>query len=200
MSLSAPFATSRLVAEPPRMSSHQSSSIRASNPTGTLTFHRVRRSVAESHCKSSSSNSTWSSHRTRFFRRLQASIVGGRFFAMLKPWCLPANDKLSRVPCRPLWVGMPSPYHRDECCPLVPEPRTSRLAFPCRRQAGGKAAGVWARRWLARPLVLIAWRRRCVTKKVIALLLSTDEVQKKLVLAAPGMPHTRMPATECYGV
>lgn len=75
----------------PRMSSHQSFSIRASNPTGTLTFHRVRRSVAESHCKSSSSNSTWSSHRTRFFRRLQASIVGRRFFAMLKPWCLPAN-------------------------------------------------------------------------------------------------------------
>ena len=46
-----------------------------------------------------------------------------------------------RVSCRPLWVGMPSPYHRDGCCPLVPEPRTSPLAFTCRRQAVGMAAG-----------------------------------------------------------
>jgi hypothetical protein len=42
---------------------------------------------------SSSMSSTWLSRNTRLFRRLQASIVAGRFFAMVKPRSLPANDQ-----------------------------------------------------------------------------------------------------------
>src|SRR6476620_4775543 len=62
---------------------------------------------------------------------------------MPRPWhpAMGYEPVTCRVTCRPLWVGMPSPYHRDGCCPLVPEPRTSPLAFTCRPRAVGMASG-----------------------------------------------------------